>query len=262
MASFLRSVPGDRPNQRDDHLEAMLSGQPLPENADAELRGVSLLLATLREAPMGRLERRGQARALDVFRKTFAGFHPGRQPRRRPTMFSTLLGAKVGAAMAAGVVSFGAVGAAAFTGNLPAGVQELAHTTIGAPAPDTGDSADQGKAADAKDKAAEKKDKAADGTKTAVGPDATGPAAFGLCTAWAHVATKGQVAEKSVAFRNLAAAAHGAANITAYCSNVPHPGASAADKSATHPTGKPSSHPTGKPSSAPSGNSGNHPTGP
>jgi hypothetical protein len=212
---------------------------------------------------MGRLERRGQARALDVFRKTFAGFHPGRQPRRRPTMLNTLLGAKVGAAMAAGVVSFGAVGAAAFTGNLPAGVQELAHTTIGAPAPDTGDSADQGKAADAKDKAAEKKDNAADGTKTGVGPDAAGPAAFGLCTAWAHVATKGQVAEKSVAFRNLAAAAKGAnQTITAYCFTVTSAHVTETGKSATHPTGKPSSHPTGKPSSAPSGNSGNHPTGP
>ena len=177
-------------------------------------------------------------------------------------MWSTLLGAKVGAAMAAGVVSFGAVGAAAFTGNLPAGVQELAHTTIGAPAPDTGDSADQGKAADAKDKA-DKKDKAADSTTTAVGPDASGPAAFGLCTAWAHVEKKGQVAEKSVAFRNLAAAAKGAnQTITAYCLTVTSAHVSETGKSATHPTAKPSSHPTGKPSSHPTGNSSSHPTGP
>ena len=178
-------------------------------------------------------------------------------------MWSTLLGAKVGAAMAAGVVSFGAVGAAAFTGNLPPAAQHFAHDTITSLAPDSGDSADHGKSADAKEKAAEKKDKAADGTKTGVGPDAAGPAAFGLCTAWAHVEKKGQVAEKSVAFRNLAAAAKGAnQTITAYCFTVTSAHVTETGKSATHSTGKPSSHPTGKPSSHPTGNSSSHPTGP
>ena len=83
---------------------------------------------------------------------------------------------------------------------------------------------------------------------TAVGPDGAGPAAFGLCTAWTHVQANGQVAEKSVAFRNLATAAGGAGKIAAYCATVPHPGATEAGKPATHPTGKPSSHPAGKPS--------------
>jgi zona occludens toxin (predicted ATPase) len=186
-------------------------------------------------------------------------------------MWSTLLGAKVGAAMAAGVVSFGAVGAAAFTGNLPPAAQHFAHDTITSLAPD---SADHGKSADAKEKAAEKKDKAADGTKTAVGPDAAGPAAFGLCTAWAHVEKKGQVAEKSVAFRNLAAAAVAAdkgaksasaatpKQISDYCLTVTKAHVAETGKSATHPTAKPSSHPTGKPSSHPTGNSSSHPTGP
>ena len=62
-------------------------------------------------------------------------------------MLRTIPGAKLGAALAAGAVSFGAIGAAAYTGILPSGLQNLAHTTVGAPA------ADQGKAAD-KDKAA------------------------------------------------------------------------------------------------------------
>ena len=207
MASFSRSVPGDLPNQGDDHLEAMLSGQPLPESVNAELQGVGEFLATLREARMDRLEWRGQAMALDEYRKTFAGLYPGRQPHRGPVMTSTSLRVKLGAALAAGAVGLGAVGAAALTGNMPCG----STTRPPAPAPDDKSSADQSKAPDAKDKA-DKKDKAADSTKTAVGPDATGPAAFGLCTAWAHVATKGQVAEKSVAFRNLAAAVGKGAN--------------------------------------------------
>jgi hypothetical protein len=115
-------------------------------------------------------------------------------------MISTLLGAKLGAALAAGAVSFGAVGAAAYTGVLPDGAQQLAHTAIGAPAPGQGENADDTKdatdaandaaeatrkAADAAKEAAEATKDPADGTKsTAVGPDASGPAAFGLCTAW------------------------------------------------------------------------------
>jgi hypothetical protein len=254
MASFLRSVPGDLPHQGDDHLEAMLSGHPLLDNAEAGLRRVSGLLATLREAPMGRLERRGQAKVLDEFRTTFASLYPGRQPHRRPAMTSTSLRVKLGTALAAGAVGLGAVGAAALTGNMP-----FVHDKATAPAPDHKSSADQSKTADAKDKA-DKKGKAADSTKTAVGPDAAGPAAFGLCTSWAHVATKGQVAEKSVAFRNVAAAAKGASqSITAYCLTVTK--AHVAGKSATHPTAKPSSHPTGNSSSHPTGNSSSHPTG-
>ena len=202
-------------------------------------------------------------------------------------MISTLLGAKLGAALAAGAVSFGAVGAAAYAGVLPDGAQQLAHTTIGAPAPGQGENADATKdatdpandaaeatkeAADAaKDPAEAGTNDAADSTKsTAVGPDATGPAAFGLCTAWGHVQTEGQVADKSVAFRNLATAAGGAEKITAYCATVLRPGTSvtgkpathsgdksathSGDKSATHPTGKSSSHPTGKPATHPGGN--------
>ena len=115
----------------------------------------------------------------------------------------------------------------------------------------------------AKDPAEAGTNDAADSNKsTAVGPDATGPAAFGLCTAWGHVQTEGQVAVRSVAFRNLATAAGGADKITAYCATVLRPGTSltgkpathSSDKPATHPTGKSSSHPTGKPATHPGGN--------
>jgi hypothetical protein len=285
MANFLSPVPGDLPDQGDDHLEAMLSGQPLPESVNAELQGVDAFLATLREARMDRLERRGQAMAQDEYRKAFAGLQTGGQPHRGPAMPRTPLRVKLGAALAAGAVGLGAVGAAALTRNMP-----LARDKTIATAPGDKSSADQSMAAGAK--GADQKVKAAAGTKTAVGPDASGPAAFGLCTAWAHVETKGQVAAKSVAFRNLAAAAGKAgipgtlAQITAYCVTVTrahltktgkpathtpakpssHPTAKPSShptaKPSSHPTAKPSSHPTGKPSIAPGASSGSHPTKP
>jgi hypothetical protein len=59
-----------------------------------------------------------------------------------------------------------------------------------------------------------------------VGPDATGPAAFGLCNAWQHSHTHGNSMDHSVAMRNLTRAAGGAGRIGSYCATVPHPGAS------------------------------------
>lgn len=96
--------------------------------------------------------------------------------------------------------------------------------------------------------------------------DATGPAAFGLCTAWQHAQAHGQASQDSVAFQNLAAAAGGAANVTAFCDTVSHPGTTPPGQASTHATGKPSTlptrhatgkpstpaHATGKPGSAPS----------
>ena len=153
-------------------------------------------------------------------------------------MLSTLLGAKLGAALAAGAVSFGGVAAAAYTGSLPAGLQDLAHTTVGAPAADHGKSAAH---------------RPADGTtKTAVGPDAKGEAAFGLCNAWTHHQAHGKAANNSVAFRNLATAAGGEKKIAAYCAKIPHPTGTDTDEPKDHPTGKPSTHPTGKPTPLPS----------
>jgi hypothetical protein len=153
-------------------------------------------------------------------------------------MLSTLLGAKLGAALAAGAVSFGGVAAAAYTGSLPAGLQDLAHSTVGAPAAEHGKSADH---------------KPADGTKkNGVGPDAKGEAAFGLCNAWTHHQAHGKAANNSVAFRNLATAAGGVNKIAAYCAKIPHPTGTDTDEPKDHPTGKPSTHPTGKPTPLPS----------
>ena len=223
MANFLRSLSVGRPYQGDDHLEAMLSGQPLPENADAELHGVNELLTALRAAPVDPVERSGQARALDAYRQTFATSDPAHQRRRRPAMLSTLLGAKLGAALAAGVVGFGGVAVAAAAGVLPDAAQDFAHHTVGvvpAAHPDKS-------AKDVKTTETTETTETAETTKaTPVGPDATGPAAFGLCTAWSHAKDSGNAAEKSIAFRNLATAATaaGANDVTAYCATVVKPG--------------------------------------
>jgi hypothetical protein len=58
-----------------------------------------------------------------------------------------------------------------------------------------------------------------------VGPDAKGPAAHGLCTAWSNHRRNGDTAAMdSVPMRNLATAAGGEGKIAAYCAAVPDPG--------------------------------------
>ena len=60
------------------------------------------------------------------------------------------------------------------------------------------------------------------GTPQGRGPDATGPAAYGLCQAWAEQADPGEKAEWGVPpFRNLAAAAGGADRVADYCAALP-----------------------------------------
>lgn len=156
-------------------------------------------------------------------------------------MRTPLLSAKAAAVAAIAAVSLGSVATVAFAGKLPASAHQVAHDTIGAPAAHR--SHHHGRAAGK--------------AGTPVGPNATGHAAYGLCTAYAHASAHGNAPEKSVAFRNLVKAAGGPENVAAYCKTVPHPGASHSRSS--HPTGKASSHPghaTGKPTSHPG-----HPTG-
>lgn len=169
---------------------------------------------------------------------------------------------KIAAAVAAGVVSLGGLGAAAYAGALPDTAQDVAHHVIGAPAthPDKG--------------SGHTPEQAGAPTSTPAGPDATGAAAFGLCTAYTHA----QSATASVAFQNLVTAAGGTDKVEAYCATIPRPGSAAASHATgkpsavpshavgapsavpAHPTGRPSTlpaHPTGQPSTLPA-----HPTGP
>ena len=168
-------------------------------------------------------------------------------------MLSSLLSAKAAAAVAVAAVSLGGVATAAFANALPSSAKEFAHDTIGAPSPHASSSAHPGNSANAGH------------SGTPVGPNASGSAAFGLCTAYANATQHGTAAQKSVAFRNLEKAAGGAANVASFCSSVAHPGASATPQTGaatSHPTGAPSPLPTGQPTSHPSGPPSPHPTGP
>jgi hypothetical protein len=147
-------------------------------------------------------------------------------------VLTPLVTVKAALAAAAATVALGGAAAAAYAGVLPAPAQQFAHHAIGAPSPKPSHGPGGKQAA-------------------APGPDATGPAAFGLCTAYTHAKAHGTSTGKAVAFRNLAAAAGGAANIAAYCAAVPRPGHPQPGQPASVSSGKPASHPTGKPASLP-----------
>lgn len=146
----------------------------------------------------------------------------------------TRLGSKLAVAAAFGAVSVGLT-AAAYAGSLPDPAQALAHKSIGAPAAHSDHP-----------------------VSTPQGPDATGKAAHGLCTAFDKAKAHGNAKAKSVAYRNLVIAAGGESNIGAYCAAARHPGKSPS----AHPSGKPDTHPSGPPASHPAGSHAPHPSGP
>ena len=263
------NIPGsqraDVPELPDEALNALLTGDLLTDEACAGLQPAAALLAALNAAPENG-ELAGHARALAEFRhRGGMPVHSRRSARRRPRLITSLLTVKAAAATAvAAAAALGGVATAAYTGALPAPAQQFAHNAIGAPSPKPSHSPDAPQA-----------------TPThpdTVGPDAKGPAAFGLCTAYDHAKAHGTASQKAVAFRNLAAAAGSAAKIPTYCAAVPHPGSSqsgrvapgsshpsgrptsvpapSSGQSTSHPTGNPASHATGKPSAGPT-----HPSG-
>jgi hypothetical protein len=237
------NIPGspraDVPELPDGALDALLAGDLVTDEACAGLRPAAALLAALNAAPQDG-ELAGHARALAEFRRRGGRpVHARRSARRRPRLLASLLTAKAAAAAAAAAVALGGgVAAAAYTSTLPAPAQQFAHSVIGAPSPQPSRRPGTPQATPARTDAA--------------GPDATGPAGPGLCTAYARAKAHGTASQKAMAFRNLAAAAGGAAKIAAYCAAVPHPGSSQPGEPASapaHPAGRPTSHPTGKPSS-------------
>lgn len=154
-------------------------------------------------------------------------------------MIFTLAGAKLGATLAALAVGVGGAATVAYvSASTPAATPEAHSTAAGSPTTVDGGANRQTPSG------------APTGTAGAVGPDATGPAAHGLCTAWANVADKGKAAE-SPAFRNLASAAGGPGKVDAWCAALPPVGSK--QKPSDHATGKPSSVPTGKPTTVPTG---------
>ena len=140
------------------------------------------------------------------------------RPRsRRVAMISSAPGLRALASAAGAAVALGGVATVVFA----SGVMGPADRTLVTPV------------APADDRAPPRTTPKADKTGTPVGPDASGPAAFGLCNAWTH--HQAQDKDKpgnSVAFRNLAKAAGGEAKIAAYCAKVPHPGSTTAHQDA------------------------------
>jgi len=237
MPSIPGSLGAGVPGLPDGTLDALLTGDLPTDEAVAGLRPATALLAALNAAPEDG-ELAGHARALAEFRHRGGMPAHSRLPgNRRPRLITSLLTAKAAAA-AVTVAALGGTATAAYTGALPAPAQRLAHNSIGAPSPKPSHSPATPQATPTRPAAA--------------GPDATGPAASGLCTAYAHAKAHGTASQNAVAFRNLAAAAGGAANIAAFCLAVPHPGSTQAP-APSHPSGKPTSHPVGKPTSHPAG---------
>jgi hypothetical protein len=178
-------------------LESLLDGaEPATDDAAAPL---AALIASTRR-PGDAFELRGAADVLAAFREISAVDEPVSAPTRRIAMLSTITRSKLIIAVTAGALSVGAASAAALTGTLPDGAQNVAHRLLNAPAPGG----------------------------HGVGPDATGPAAQGLCAAWTdHQASGETPSSSSVAFRNLATAAGGEDGIATYCASVMTPTATA-----------------------------------
>lgn len=249
--------PGERPRTEDTaRVSAMADDDPSA--------AVQSLLRAVAGDP--------RPHELAGFREPLAHYRAA-FPMSRPSVLKTWrtrMLSPIGASIAGLALALGGTAAAAYTGALPTPAQDFAHTVIGAPAahpaattsPSATGSASETPSATAT---------ATEGTSTKgpVGPDASGPAMFGLCTAWtAHQAngeTANGKADDAVAFKNLAAAAGGADKIAAYCATIlkspsptvvpGQPTAQQTSESTSHPTGKPSSlpiqartdHPTGKP---------------
>jgi hypothetical protein len=191
------------------------------------------LLAALNAAPADR-ELDGLGPTLTAFRAHVSS--PPNRTRWRRSMLSSLAGAKLGATIAAAAVTVGGAATVAYVQTANDTAPET-HVT-GSPTAIPSASPTQKDAAGAKGMSTEH--------GTPVGPDATGSAAYGLCTAWKGVAMADGKAMDSVAFKNLVDAAGGEDKVADFCAAVPAPG-----KSTDHATGMPTDHPTGKPDSVP-----------
>jgi hypothetical protein len=187
-------------------LEGLLDGAE-PATGDPAAPLAALIASTRR--PGDAFELRGAADVLAAFREISAVDEPVSPPTRRIAMLSTITRSKLIIAATAGALSVGAASAAALTGTLPDGAQSVAHRLLNAPAPGG----------------------------HGVGPDATGPAAQGLCAAWTdHQASGETPSSNSVAFRNLATAAGGEDGIATYCASVLNPTSSPTATDTATPT--------------------------
>jgi hypothetical protein len=216
-------------------VDQLIAGIQLPSNTPERERVRMQRIVDALRAPAAPHELAAQETYLAMFD------HESATTRNTPVR-TIVLGTR--AAVVAGVaVLAAATGAAAYTGSLPGSLQSAARSTIGAPAADDDPGSDDPSddpsgtpSTGPRDTATETatSSSGSSGKADGVGPDATGPAAFGLCNAWSH----GGLATTSVAYRNLAAAAGGTGGIQAYCATVVKPGGGS-----THGSGSPASKP-------------------
>ncbi|MHB8438096.1 MAG: hypothetical protein ACYDD4_02910 [Acidimicrobiales bacterium] len=214
--------------------ERLLTGHLDPEDAPPGFGHVASLVRVA-TGPANALELAGRQQtvaAMAAAIATSAGQVPASIPRGKRMIGKLLTLKTLGIAIPAMALTAGS--AAAATGSLPAPAQAAAHSVLS----DVGISVPSGN-----DSSSSK----------AVGPDATGSAMYGLCTA--YKANGGHANSHSVAFANLAKAAGGAANISTFCANVTPPGKGSnssndSNGAASDGTSTPAGPPTSTPGSS------------
>lgn len=156
------------------------------------------------------------------------------------SFITALISSKIAlGALGVAVVAAGGTAAVAVTAHLPEASQGIVHTASATPDPTESATVPSTETVDSTDAPTP----VSSPTSSPTGPDATGAAAFGLCTAFTH----GGLAAKSTAYGSLVTAASGAENIASYCDTVVAPG-----KAASHRANDSSSTPeAGDTSSAP-----------
>ena len=248
MPISLRPERGDVPQLGDPAFDALLARALRPEEAVASLRPVVEGFAALYAAPVYSGPA-AEASALTAFRGLAgqdggrtsvagtglgragghragghrAGGHRTRQYRTGWWVRSRLAGVRLAVAAAAVALTAGSA-VAAYAGDLPAPMQRLAHTVMGAPP-------------------------AAGGTPrpdpgSPAAPPVPGNAAYGLCRAYERAVAHGHPGHNPVTSGRLARAAGGAGRVAAYCAELVHPGNPAHGHPAPPQHGKPSALPT------------------
>jgi hypothetical protein len=221
--------------------DLLLSGLVAPLDAPPGYASIAEVVHCVAASPRPNDPVREAATIAAVVRELRSNNHL-RRPVRTRSVRGRVLGAK--AAVLAGTMVFGATAAAAATNTLPAPVQRavsevVAHVGVSIPEPHAhGNRHSHGSAA------------RSGSPGTAVGPDATASARYGLCTAY----DKAPAAAKSVALANVRKAADAAGtSVTDFCKSAVSPSGKG-DTPTTAPRGSTPTTPTrgsGPPSSTP-----------
>ncbi|HST80719.1 MAG TPA: hypothetical protein VLL08_03135 [Kineosporiaceae bacterium] len=233
-------------------VERLLADRATP--GDDDERALAILFTALR-SPAVPSELAGREDYLAAFAAAQTLRIAPPQSRRK-SMLATLLATKTLVAGCA-LVTVAGTAAAAYTGSLPAALQDVAHQSVGAPAAHVSPSSspDSDRPTARPTLSATPKPTAIKGTP---GPKPTGAAARGWCNAF----DKGGLGPKSKARRALSEAAGGPSHIPAFCALVLH-GATgrphSTDKPGDRPTAKPTNQP-GKPAAKPTGKLPGRPT--